>query len=184
MGKIVIRRPGYDIEVMDEADLRMVLRVLEGWQLQLPLEDTARWIPLATQPSTPKRPASEEAETLITVVGFEEAKRIWNSIENEKVREFLRALAHSPGPLTDSEVRDRLHLKDNTQIAGRTTAIIRNIKKAGVDPDVVFIRQKHGEIGNRWYTYDLIEAMKQAINVNGVVISMTRSNSTRGEGEH
>lgn len=149
---ITVRHSDYSIEVANEEELRVVLKVL-GEAPQLPLPEAAA-------------AAHNEAPVLPIIDLADAARRGWRALQNRNAIDYLRVLARYPNGINDTRLKQELGLDLNRQLGARTSAVVRSFLGAGIDPDTLLFRERTGQVGHRTYTYRIADELIAEISPN------------------
>ena len=151
---IRIRHGSLTIEVDSEDDIRTVLRAAGGGQLPLP-EVAAPNNGAAAEPPD----GAEPTEAL--------CRRLWATITNPRTQAYMHMLAAFPHGVTDTVLRERLSLNSNSELAARTTQVVRACRRLGIDDARLLIRRREGPVGDRTYFYELAPVMQDVMTAGG-----------------
>ena len=114
---------GYYIEVDNESELRMALKVLGESQPRLPLEI----------PDTPPQ-AFDHGDLLACI----------RSIPKQRAKLLVAALANNPDGLWDRELHSRISVKDNLAMSGVLTSLYRHAEKYGFKQTDIIDKREEG----------------------------------------
>lgn len=107
----------------------------------------------AVEPSAPETNGASHDQHMMKFI---------NSLPDGTMEVLSQLVAN--GEMTDSQLRAKLGLTNNMQLAGRTAMVSRSAKKFGVAPeDLLVAKMISKKPGNRKYTYHVPEGAKSLI---------------------